>query len=1194
MNMPSIHELYTSVYGKLREIDSRYGSTEQSLHASQEQDAAAKALRIERIQLQLKQIGEYYDKIDQFRKMAEKHMNSKNLLTIPAIIPRQLNFNRMRNWAMAIDPTDSDDPYARRIYALARCNEKFLDQKRAELEGILASLQREEKDPAGELEAAMGVLREQLIFQCREVLEGEEFAQMAAGLALYHERGRSDVPTLAEEESPDGTVGLGGYALPLPIFPELRYLAKAKLNEFYDAQASSVIFPVEQDLAREHVITVSCVPAREKRLYRGIQNYLLNLICAAPPGTRRIYVVDALHFNSSVLGVLRPLLESAALEPIPKSTEQILDTLKQIVSSFSDIDDALGLADSVAEFNAAAKPEERLERKVLVLVGYPSAFPAEARTYIDRILLNHEHYGVSLVLIDTRSSARRGEQQELLEDAADSVLRVEMLRQQTFIRQNNGPQYHFRWYELNQELPEEFVSALKRRSERTGTLGNEYIKRVDMEKAPSYERGNKSIVLPYGVDSADKLYSISFDNENFACYLMGASGSGKSTLLHTLITGILMKYHPDDVELWLADFKMSEFAQYVDPMPPHVKYILLDESQELVFDLLDRLTEKMMERQRFFMRNRGLKKVENVKDVYMPVIFVILDEFSIMSQAVAEAPGYKLKLQNLLAKGRTLGIKFIFSSQDFTKGIGGLTATAKDQIQARIAMKNTFTEINNTLELSPDSKTDQVRNWMEALPPHYALIKYREGEKIHVERVNVLYFKGEGDAAYKPQRDLIKRLKDAVRPTEDYQAENAGTYVDKHPVVVDGNSYEAFDREGIRQYIRTLSEGGDYTGDEIFAFPGRPRLMCDRKEVAVTPESRQNFLLLCESSEKNCGAAVTTSIMESFRLQGKEARVWAYERSSVYRAVRDEVWKDYRIETNLERICDEIYDLRQRIQRGEHLDEQLVVLLGFESICADFEFLGARKADKPATPPPPAFEIDSSLTGAVLGADEEEDSAAAALRAQFLQSMASRKPEEDEEEEDEEDDEDDEDEGFIDLSSLEFSALLSGAAKEEPAVPPQQPAGESALEGATAEEKSASGEAPEAEPAEKPKPEPEPEPKPEEPAQSRVYNAREDLKYILQNGSRRGVHFLLYLNTYSDLKQTGLPAELFRHRMAFQISADDSRMLFGSSAAMSLPEHICLYTDMLERFSFRPYLHAGLSWDGWGIDEEGTVLSPFN
>ena len=161
---------------------------------------------------------------------------------------------------------------------------------------------------------------------------------------------------------------------------------------------------------------------------------------------------------------------------------------------------------------------------------------------------------------------------------------------------------------------------------------------------------------------------------------------------------------------------MSEFAQYINPLPPHVKYILLDESQELVYDLIDKLTDKMMERQRFFMTHKEMKKVENVpKEIYMPVIFVLFDEFSIMSQAVAESETYKLKLQNLLAKGRALGIKFLFSSQTFTKGVAGLTATAKDQIQSRIAMKNSKDEISETLQLSSSLKTEQVRNWLGCL-----------------------------------------------------------------------------------------------------------------------------------------------------------------------------------------------------------------------------------------------------------------------------------------------------------------------------------------------------------------------------------------------------------------------------------------------------------------------------------------------
>lgn len=78
---------------------------------------------------------------------------------------------------------------------------------------------------------------------------------------------------------------------------------------------------------------------------------------------------------------------------------------------------------------------------------------------------------------------------------------------------------------------------------------------------------------------------------------MGAAGSGKSTLLHTIISGLIMNYHPDEVELWLMDFKMLEFKRYVDHRPPHVKYILLEKSEDLVFDIIDHLTDLLDKRQ---------------------------------------------------------------------------------------------------------------------------------------------------------------------------------------------------------------------------------------------------------------------------------------------------------------------------------------------------------------------------------------------------------------------------------------------------------------------------------------------------------------------------------------------------------------------------------------------------------------------
>jgi hypothetical protein len=107
------------------------------------------------------------------------------------------------------------------------------------------------------------------------------------------------------------------------------------------------------------------------------------------------------------------------------------------------------------------------------------------------------------------------------------------------------------------------------------------------------------------------------------------------------------------------------------------------------------------------------------------------------------------------------------------------------------------------------------------------------------------------------------------------------------------------------------------------------------------------------------------------------------------------------------------------------------------------------------------------------------------------------------------------------------------------------------------------------------------------------YNAKDDFQYIVKQGSRNGYHFMLYLNSFSDIKQTALKLDMFRHRLAFTVSDEDSRELFGNKYASSLPEHICQYYNTMERFSFRPYLHNEIGWEGWDVDNNGNAVSPF-
>ena len=56
------------------------------------------------------------------------------------------------------------------------------------------------------------------------------------------------------------------------------------------------------------------------------------------------------------------------------------------------------------------------------------------------------------------------------------------------------------------------------------------------------------------------------------CLIAGKTGSGKSTLLHALITNGALRYSPDELELYLIDFKKGvEFKVYATMELPHAR-----------------------------------------------------------------------------------------------------------------------------------------------------------------------------------------------------------------------------------------------------------------------------------------------------------------------------------------------------------------------------------------------------------------------------------------------------------------------------------------------------------------------------------------------------------------------------------------------------------------------------------------------
>src|SRR5205085_5867050 len=113
--------------------------------------------------------------------------------------------------------------------------------------------------------------------------------------------------------------------------------------------------------------------------------------------------------------------------------------------------------------------------------------------------------------------------------------------------------------------------------------------------------------------------------------IAGKTGSGKSTLLHALITNLALRYGPEEVELYLVDFKKGvEFKTYAEGELPHARVVAIESEREFGLSVLQRLDAELKARGDRF-RQAGVTDVnafrtENPGQA-MPRILLIVDEF---------------------------------------------------------------------------------------------------------------------------------------------------------------------------------------------------------------------------------------------------------------------------------------------------------------------------------------------------------------------------------------------------------------------------------------------------------------------------------------------------------------------------------------------------------------------------------------
>lgn len=187
--------------------------------------------------------------------------------------------------------------------------------------------------------------------------------------------------------------------------------------------------------------------------------------------------------------------------------------------------------------------------------------------------------------------------------------------------------------------------------------------------------------------------------------ISGAAGKGKSNLLEVMIHSLCTRYNPDELELYLLDFKDGlTFKPYAhnstESWLPHAKVLCLETERDIGAAILNDL-EKERQRRAFMFRSsgNGIHDYQSYRQQYpnqkLPRIVLVIDEyqklFDINDDISSEA---SFLLENLVRQGRACAIHVILASQSITGTVGllGKEERIYAQFPVRIALQNTVTE----------------------------------------------------------------------------------------------------------------------------------------------------------------------------------------------------------------------------------------------------------------------------------------------------------------------------------------------------------------------------------------------------------------------------------------------------------------------------------------------------------------------
>ncbi|HEU4948300.1 MAG TPA: FtsK/SpoIIIE domain-containing protein [Kribbella sp.] len=180
----------------------------------------------------------------------------------------------------------------------------------------------------------------------------------------------------------------------------------------------------------------------------------------------------------------------------------------------------------------------------------------------------------------------------------------------------------------------------------------------------------------------------------------GAVGQGKSNLLLVMIHGLAARYAPNDLEMYLLDFKHGVEFSALGPAAgrehwlPHVRVLGIHSDRAFGLAVLRHLSDELVRRSEIFKSNGNVADIAELPagPDRPPRILAVLDEFQVLLEDDDEPADEAARLlERLVRLGRAYGVHVVLATQTI-EGVKRLS-TRRDsifgQVPYRIALKTT-------------------------------------------------------------------------------------------------------------------------------------------------------------------------------------------------------------------------------------------------------------------------------------------------------------------------------------------------------------------------------------------------------------------------------------------------------------------------------------------------------------------------